>query len=670
MKKVLFSLILLSGFFTVMAQDQLTNTGNFYIHPGSSVTAFGNFDHLGALTLGTGATLSNNGTFTYRGNISNAGTFAYGDTATLVYANPTILQTTGTELPPSDMPETVVVNNPFGVVLSDNTVVTNLTLSNGKLNIGSHTLTLGGVFTGSATNSLTLNGLSNITTIGSTGTLFFDQSSNSSRLVNNFVLQSGSVTMGNRLAVAGIVTHTAGTLNSGGNLALVAADSVTYGQVAGTGSGTISGTMSMEMMIPGTNEGWRTFCSPLENVMLSDLGTQTEINLTNSAPSGDNRNVYQWVEATKTWGLVTADELMNGKAYNIYLFDLANDTFELSGTYTKASQNAGTLTYTNSGTSDQDGWHLMNNPYPSGLNWNSFSLPTGMNNQYAIWSVNDGNYRPWNGTVGLAGQYIPPMHAYWVKVTATTSTDFIISSSNRITNTQNHFGKKGSLTNGVTLDVHAVSGSYKDQLIVYFNEAKLPEDNEGAEKLMGNENAPQLWTVNGGKKYSIDVYGPDVNKNTVVPVGFKTKISGTYTIEPGLENMVSGMEAWLEDTKTNQWHDLSTGAYTFVYQSTETVPTRFNLHFKPRVTGTETQETPEEQIIVFSKDGAIVVKIPGTEDKGDVSITVWNMLGQSVYQQMYHGGNEFTLYPNTTLQGMYLVEVKTANSSRTIRILR
>lgn len=262
------------------------------------------------------------------------------------------------------------------------------------------------------------------------------------------------------------------------------------------------------------------------------------------------------------------------------------------------------------------------------------------------------------------------VHAFWVKVTASTSSDFIITSSNRTTNSYNHFRKNDVLTNALILDVSAINGTYKDQLIVYFNQTKLENTEEGAYKLMGNADAPQLWALRSGNRYSIDVYGPEIDQNTVVPVGFKTNISGRYSLAPRFENWVPGMEAWLEDTKTAQWHDFFSGPYLFDHLSDDTSSARFNLHYKGRPTTSQTIETPEIPVIVYTDGDAIKVKITGDPNDGNVTITVWNMLGQSVYQQLFQGGNEFTLSPNTSINGMYLVEVRTVKGVRTVKILR
>ncbi|MHB1277890.1 MAG: hypothetical protein ACYC1Q_05785, partial [Bacteroidia bacterium] len=169
MKKLLSGFYLCFSFLSLSAQDQITNSGNLQLHDGANMTVFGNFKQNGALIMTSGSILFNNGVLYYTGTISSSGTFVYGDTGSLIYSGSS-QQTSGSELPDADGPAEVVIDNTSGVLLSNNASLTDLNLSNGKLFVGSHALTLGGVFSGSATNSLSLNGQSDLITSSTTGT--------------------------------------------------------------------------------------------------------------------------------------------------------------------------------------------------------------------------------------------------------------------------------------------------------------------------------------------------------------------------------------------------------------------------------------------------------------------------------------------------------------------
>jgi hypothetical protein len=113
MKKLSLSLTMVLAFALLHAQNQFTNTGNFQIFSGASVTFFGNF--------------VNNGTFTDAGQaVSLGGTALQAVSGTSV--------TTFNNL---------VEDNAAGVTLSQNIAIANsLTLTTGALNLNSRTVTI------------------------------------------------------------------------------------------------------------------------------------------------------------------------------------------------------------------------------------------------------------------------------------------------------------------------------------------------------------------------------------------------------------------------------------------------------------------------------------------------------------------------------------------------
>src|SRR5690606_21980903 len=133
-------------------------------------------------------------------------------------------------------------------------------------------------------------------------------------------------------------------------------------------------------------------------------------------------------------------------------------------------------------------------------------LPNNMTNGYACWNATAGNYSTWDGSTGTngAGRYIPPMHAFWVHVSAATTTDFIAygsgSSTTRAAGTSNLFGKKSETENLVRIKISA--GKYTDEAVVYYSNSIEDESRQGMPKLKGLAEAPCIWTVKNGKNFA------------------------------------------------------------------------------------------------------------------------------------------------------------------------
>ena len=134
MKKLTTYIMAILSWIYVNAQNAFTNTGNFQIHTGSSITGFGNFTNTSA------GSMINNGSFYVKGNISNDQSSMTVGTGTL-YLNGSSAQTeAGTQKFKTYNLET---NNPAGIILNND-----LSIS------GVHTFSAGMITTSSAPNYL------------------------------------------------------------------------------------------------------------------------------------------------------------------------------------------------------------------------------------------------------------------------------------------------------------------------------------------------------------------------------------------------------------------------------------------------------------------------------------------------------------------------------------
>jgi len=365
----------------------------------------------------------------------------------------------------------------------------------------------------------------------------------------------------------------AGTLHSQGFLHL----SLNQGKSAyidPKAKGSVEGALCMQTLIPGSNSGWRGFMSPLDTVTMGQLGTQIEIHLQNTASSGDNRNAYQWTESSASWSAVASSSFsLHDSAVNLYLFNPDSTLIELCGLYDTSEVNYGALSFSSS-TSQSEGWHFIGNPFPSPLRWSGGQFPSGVNGNYSLWSVADGNYRNWNGSVGSAGDLIPPFQGFWVKVNQGLSQDFILKNTFRDSGFINHFGKKSGNTWHIEVAIKDPNQGYNDAVFLIGNMDESAPICE-APKLFGNENAPQLWLKTSSDSLSIGRH----ENQTKIPLYLSIAKSGVYQLT--LDYVGPNSNSWvLLDHHTSWTYAIANQAPIQLSLEAGYYPERFTLEQK------------------------------------------------------------------------------------------
>lgn len=442
-------------------------------------TATGNLSISDALTL-------NGGTF-------SMGTHALTGSGSISTTGPGTLTTQNTTTTPLPVGQTwnvdVVYNAPTTQTVVSGTYAGNLITSGSasktlggsatvlgtldlstKLTVGGNTLNLNGDFSGSTTNSLTLNGSSNINIGGSAPaamSLFIDPTTNGvSNAANNLTYNriGATITLSDSLHVRGVITPTAGTLNTNNRLILVSNSAGTARILQGTGT-YITGNVRAERFIPqAADRAWRFLSSPVSGATLQHWqgemfvtgpGTGTVVGTINSngfdATHNNAQTVFSYTESVsgnKNNGWTGATNITNnlvvGRGYRAFVRGDRTDTSRISrNTTTPANDvtldvvgevNRGNISmpvsFTSTSILDDDGWNLVGNPYPCPIDWNAFHgngrlLDTINGTDYtniesSIWVFNPltGNYRFYNAVAGagtLVDGIIGVGQAFWVK---------------------------------------------------------------------------------------------------------------------------------------------------------------------------------------------------------------------------------------------------------------
>lgn len=319
--------------------------------------------------------------------------------------------------------------------------------------------------------------------------------------------------------------------------------------------------------------------------------------------------------------------------------------------------NANTVTFTgmlNAGTKTRGytalnlGWNLMGNPFPSSVNWDEVTIPSGLSSEVHYIKASNGNDLSYvKGIGGTGSNYIPPMQGFFVK-TITTGT-LTLGLAQRSVHGADNFYKA---SNPDLVVLQASGTNYSDEAWIHFNPL-AGEEHDGvydAYKRISTASNPQLPQIFSYTPSGVALSVNGMPHTSEVPVGFTSGEASSFTIAAVETGSFASLV--LEDSKTNQFTDLRSDSYTFSYMPGDTEQ-RFMLHFM----FTGVPEPLNDIIGIYSNQNSVFVDLQ-SEANGDIYI--YNITGQLVSSKSAARGiNTFAL--NTA--GNYIVKIITNGST-------
>ena len=272
----------------------------------------------------------------------------------------------------------------------------------------------------------------------------------------------------------------------------------------------------------------------------------------------------------------------------------------------------------------------------------------------AVYYWNGSAYVSWNNATGAGSQYIPPMQGFFI-VTSSSGT-FSLTNTDRTHNgAGNYYKETTALNQGLVL--YADNGNYRDELwLLQRNDQTAGFDFQSdAWKFLSNTpGLAQLWSTCPEGNLSIDVRP----YQETIQLGFANDVAGIYSI--GVKEMADLSKATLEDTKVNLFHDLTQGAYEFVWDVDDD-ENRFKLHLN--VVGLEETPGSQSNVLIYAAGGNLFIK--GAEN-GEMKVS--DLMGRIVFQQQING-EEVVSIPVKLKTGIYLVMVQQGKEVKTEKIV-
>lgn len=562
-----------------------------------------------------------------------------------------------------------------GAALTKNLTINNpatlTNTANGTISIFGN-LVNNGTFTNGG-NYLSING---VTLTGATAQTISGTSSNT--VFNNLTINNASgVTLNSTATVNGILTLTAGTFATGGNLT----QNLYTGAIAGTGSGATTGNINFTKTIWG--DRYHYLSSPIPGKTAADWNDDVTIKL------GPAYNLYSYNEALLDtnqkvgWIAInsTTATLDNVKGYALYFPRwIHNTTLDVAGAYNhSATFTSANLTNTPSTTPvakpASDGWNLVGNPYPSNIDWDAASgwtKPALLNNAIYMYDNRIKRYTSYIAGAGTNGatRYIGSMQGFFVKMEAGGSGTLGLTNSVRVTSSLKDVWRTSQESTELKLAV--TSTDVGDETIIRFlDEASETFDGAwDAYKLYNEDLTPSLSSVSASEDYSINSLPSELN-NKIIPLRLDVAFNGTYTLSTDLSNIENGESFYLEDRALETIQNLAQDPTYAVDLTKGSYTNRFFIHYLKRqnwVTGND-NVLKQSGIEISAIQQHVFILLP-EQNSGKADVSIFDALGKKIYSvenAVIHSGRIDINLSNVDT-GIYIVKLNASNALKTQQV--
>ncbi|MGE5424065.1 MAG: T9SS type A sorting domain-containing protein [Syntrophothermus sp.] len=323
---------------------------------------------------------------------------------------------------------------------------------------------------------------------------------------------------------------------------------------------------------------------------------------------------------------------------------------------------------------DGDGYNLIGNPYPSGLNLTGIDWGTMVDKKAWFWDPDGGNYVTWlyagggtHGGPGMNSPHCPSQQAFWVhhSTGSTAGATITVTNANREITTEAFL--KDQAKDLLGIKVTSGMNDFHDAAVIRFMEdaGTGDEDESDAEKFQGDERAPQLFSYAAtGRKLTVNAL-PFTGLNQMVPIGFSCSVEGIYSLDfTSAENFDNSKILMLEDLQSNSFQDLKKNSvYSFIHKK-EISEKRFLLHvYSPEFAGAGISD---DVYRIYSSGSSLYISGDPASMPG-ATVRLFDMMGK----QLYAGQLQSIPVNKIHLplpEGIYLVQLTSVKAEQHVKI--
>ena len=222
----------------------------------------------------------------------------------------------------------------------------------------------------------------------------------------------------------------------------------------------------------------------------------------------------------------------------------------------------------------------------------------------------------------------------------------------------------------IWLDLKNSQGAFKQMLVGYLTGATNNyESRFDGESYDGNDFV-DFYSVNQDKNLTIQGRVVPFDENDTVPLGYKTTIEGSFTINiDQVDGALTNQGVYLEDKLTNTVSNLKNGDYTFT-TAKGTFNDRFVLRYTDKTLGLNDTDKVDGILVFYSNNyKALIIK--NMMDATVNSVVLFNTTGQRIanFDIKDSGQTNLQIPIKNIASGIYIVKVKTTKGESSKKVI-
>lgn len=330
------------------------------------------------------------------------------------------------------------------------------------------------------------------------------------------------------------------------------------------------------------------------------------------------------------------------------------------------------------------GWALVGNPYPAVLDWD-LTTRTGLNDAfYMVQSTGQyiGGYSGYvNGlAVNNGSQFVAPGQGFFVRVAdgQTSGSITFTNAARTVTAAPTAFQRPGAEVRPL-VRLALTGAGLTDEVVAYAETgATSAFDHHFDAAKLANPTGLNLSSLSAGASLAIDGRAA-FTPATTLPLGVGVPAAGAYTLTAAaLDNLPSGLTAYLRDAQTGQTTKLTAGiSYNFRVSADEAhalILGRFTVVFSPPTALATAPSLSVEAVSVYPNPahGTFTVTMPSVTGASAVQVELVNTLGQVVRRQsaaLAASGTSFSVSTAELAAGVYVLHLQAGDTTLTKRVV-